>query len=107
MSSLAHQHREDVELRCRASRAEPAPPSLPWVEELTPAPEPEEIFLRLADLPQVLFFDSALRHPALGRYSFLTADPFERLWARGTRTAVSTESGVREPADPFGGLAER
>jgi para-aminobenzoate synthetase component 1 len=50
---------------------------LPLVEELDPAPDPEEIFQRLAHLPYCLFLDSASRHPTLGRYSFLAADPFE------------------------------
>ena len=50
---------------------------VPLVEELTPAPEAEEVFLRMAGLPCCLFLDSALRHPSLGRYSFLAADPFD------------------------------
>ena len=33
--------------------------------------------MRLACLPHCLFLDSALRHPMLGRYSFLAADPFD------------------------------
>jgi len=65
------------------------------VQELLPAPAPEELFRSLLGLPHVLFFDSALRHPTLGRYSFLTADPFEWLQVRGSRT------------DPFAVLAER
>jgi para-aminobenzoate synthetase component 1 len=52
-------------------------PPLPLVEELTPAPEPEDVFLRLARLPHCLFLDSALGHPELGRCSFLAADPFD------------------------------
>jgi para-aminobenzoate synthetase component I len=50
---------------------------LPLVEELLPAPRPEEVFPRLAGLPHCLFLDSAMRHPTLGRYSFLAADPFD------------------------------
>ena len=49
----------------------------PLVEELHPAPEPEAAFLWLCRLPHCLFLDSVLRHPQLGRYSFLTADPFD------------------------------
>jgi para-aminobenzoate synthetase component I len=49
---------------------------LPLVEELAPAPQPEDVFLRMACLPHCLFLDSAMRHPVLGRYSFLAADPF-------------------------------
>jgi para-aminobenzoate synthetase component 1 len=52
---------------------------LPLVEELSPAPDPEDVFLRLAHLPGVLFLDSALKHPRFGRYSFVAADPFEFL----------------------------
>ena len=50
---------------------------VPLVEELVPAPEPEDVFPRMAGLPYCLFLDSALRHAVLGRYSFLAADPFE------------------------------
>lgn len=47
----------------------------PLVMELTPAPEAVHVFQRLSHLPHCLFLDSALRHPALGRYSFVVADP--------------------------------
>jgi para-aminobenzoate synthetase component I len=50
---------------------------LPLVEELLPALEPEDVFARMARLPHCLFLDSAMRHPTLGRYSFLVADPFD------------------------------
>ncbi|MGE0607377.1 MAG: anthranilate synthase component I family protein [Pirellulales bacterium] len=53
---------------------------VPLVEELLPPPDPDQSFLRLADLPHVLFLDSARRNPVLGRYSFVTADPFD--WMR-------------------------
>ena len=49
----------------------------PLVEELRPAPDPEQCFIRLAAQPHCLFLDSARRNPTLGRYSFLTADPFD------------------------------
>lgn len=51
----------------------------PVVEELIPAPDAEQVFLRLSHLPHCLFLDSALRDPNLGRYSFVTADPFDFL----------------------------
>lgn len=50
---------------------------LPLVEELFPAPDAREAFLRLRVLPHCLWLDSARRHPMLGRYSFLAADPFD------------------------------
>jgi para-aminobenzoate synthetase component 1 len=59
---------------------------LPLVEELTPAPEPEEAFVRLAHLPHCLFLDSAIRHPQLGRYSFVAADPFDFIRVAGDRS---------------------
>jgi para-aminobenzoate synthetase component 1 len=71
------------------------PYSVPYVEELRPAPNPQDLLPRLASLPHVLLMESALRHPVLGRYSFLTADPFE--WILG----------IRGSADPFAVLAER
>jgi len=77
------------------------------VEELVPAPDPAETFQRLAGLAHPLFLDSSLRHPCLGRYSFLSADPFEWICARGNRTLVSSESRPREPANPFTVLSER
>ncbi|HEX5442565.1 MAG TPA: anthranilate synthase component I family protein [Pirellulales bacterium] len=51
----------------------------PVIEELFPPPDAEQAFLRLRGLPHCLWLDSALRHPTLGRYSFLTADPFDYL----------------------------
>jgi len=47
------------------------------IEELVPAPDPEYVFLRMSGLPHCLFLDSALHSPQLGRYSFVTADPFD------------------------------
>jgi para-aminobenzoate synthetase component 1 len=45
----------------------------PWNAEA----DLEDAFARLARLPHCLFLDSARRDPVLGRYSFLTADPFD------------------------------
>ncbi len=47
------------------------------VRRLTPMPDAAECFARLSRLPGCIFLDSALRHPTLGRYSFLSADPFD------------------------------
>ena len=69
-------------------------PSLPVVEELTPAPEAEEVFLRLASEPYCIYFDSARRDTPLGRYSFVAADPVEMLVCGP------------EEADPLGRLAK-
>jgi para-aminobenzoate synthetase component 1 len=63
------------------------------VERLPRTLAPESCFRRLARRPGCVFFDSALRHPVLGRYSFLSADPFDIL-------EFSTET-----SDPLGQLA--
>ncbi len=55
--------------------------SLPLVERLDPSLNAVEAFRRLSGLPHVVYFDSAMRHPQLGRYSFISADPTEWLTA--------------------------
>ncbi|MBI3465034.1 MAG: hypothetical protein HY000_18555, partial [Planctomycetes bacterium] len=52
------------------------------VQELRPAPEAVAVFTRLCRRPHCLFLDSARRDAALGRYSFVAADPFS-YWERG------------------------
>ena len=52
------------------------------VRELCPAPDPVDCFRHLATLPHVLFLDSAVHREELGRYSYLTADPFRFLEMR-------------------------
>jgi para-aminobenzoate synthetase component I len=71
--------------------------SLPLVEELLPAPLPEEAFLSLACRPHCLFLDSAMVHPTLGRYSFLAADPFDfvRLPADGSDALTALQERLR------------
>jgi para-aminobenzoate synthetase component 1 len=49
----------------------------PLVEELSPSTSAVDVFRRLSALPHCVFFDSALRHNELGRYSFIAADPFD------------------------------
>jgi para-aminobenzoate synthetase component 1 len=70
-------------------------PTPDQVEELSPAPHPWDAVERLADLPHLLFLDSALGHPSLGRYSFITGDPFDWLPVR------------RSTVNPFPELAAR
>jgi para-aminobenzoate synthetase component 1 len=74
---------------------------------LYPPPDPWEACRRLAGLPHLIFFDSASKDPDLGRYSFLTADPF--VWLRARRGTVEmTERGVTrllDGVDPFAVLA--
>ena len=55
------------------------PDDLPLAVELRPPPDVEAALVRLARRPHCLLLDSALRDARLGRYSFLTADPFDFL----------------------------
>jgi para-aminobenzoate synthetase component 1 len=84
----------------------------PLVHELTPAPDPWQLCQRLAHLPHLLFLDSAGGPKHLRRYSYLSADPFRWLQARGSRTIVLDRAAddapvlCLEPADPFAVLRE-
>ncbi|HRX78714.1 MAG TPA: aminodeoxychorismate/anthranilate synthase component I, partial [Pirellulaceae bacterium] len=50
---------------------------LPLVRELSSSLQPVDVFRRLSRRSHCLFLDSALKHKTLGRYSFVTADPFD------------------------------
>ncbi len=52
-----------------------APP--PVIVELDRSLRPEHALVALAGLPHVVFFDSAMRSAARGRYSYVAADPFD------------------------------
>ncbi len=77
----------------------------PLVEELSPAPSAWEAALRFADYPFFLFLDSAAAGPPLGRYSFVTADPFATLFVRG-REVYAPAPRRYASGDPWGALAE-
>jgi para-aminobenzoate synthetase component 1 len=70
--------------------------AVPLVEELAPGLTAWDACRRLAGLPHLLFLDSADTHATLGRFSFVTADPFEWVCSRGTSAG-----------DPFWSLAGR
>jgi hypothetical protein len=55
-----------------------------WVREIEWM-APVEAAERLRRLPGLAFLDSALEHPALGRWSFVAADPFGRFTVRDGR----------------------
>jgi para-aminobenzoate synthetase component 1 len=80
-------------------RAEQA--GLPLIAPLPPEIDAEQAFLRLAGQPHCLFFDSARRDPVLGRYSFVTADPFDFL------EIMPEESEGTDRGDALALLAER
>jgi para-aminobenzoate synthetase component I len=61
------------------------------------------VFARFAGLPGALFLDSALEGGALGRYSFVAADPFRILQSRDGKI----QDGARAfDGDPFACLSE-
>lgn len=53
--------------------------TLPLVERLDSSLSSVDAFRRLARLPGVVFFDSAMPHPQLGEWSFIAADPIEQI----------------------------
>jgi para-aminobenzoate synthetase component 1 len=93
------------EIRFLLSPAAVSNGSPPLVEELTPVPEPWEVCRQLTHVPNLLFLDSARTHSSLGRYSFVTADPFA--WMGSRREHVWIDGGHPLRADPWTVLAER
>ena len=75
--------------------------SAPLVEELVPAPDPVEACARLADLPFVVFLDSATHPDQVGRHTFLTADPATVVRSKGALTQqLGGDRWTRIAADP-------
>jgi para-aminobenzoate synthetase component 1 len=78
--------------------------------ELAPGelPETEIGWCRaFADRPGLALFDSALRHPELGRYSCLGIDPFARLEASRGRVRLNGADFGDDPFEAAGELARR
>ena len=82
----------------------PPDPATPLVEELTADPNPWNVCRRFASLSHLLFLESVVSHPTLGRYSFITADPFH--WLRSRSGVVTQSNGIHRSADPFAVLQE-
>lgn len=72
--------------------------SQPFVEELTPAPDPWQIAQTFSSQPHLIFFDSSERHPEKGRYSFIAADPIA--W----QVVDRVEFGASDPFAKLAGL---
>src|SRR5437868_3578215 len=88
----------EAELReLQARVTDPAP----LVEELVPAPDPVEACARLADLPFVVFLDSATHPDQVGRHTFLAADPATVVRSKGALTQqLGGDRWTRIAADP-------
>ena len=75
------------------------------VEELRDAPDPFQACTRFLDAPLPLLLESVVRSEELGRFSYLTADPWLVLESKGTRLERRTREGVeRGSGDPFAAL---
>ena len=74
---------------------------LPIVEELDPAPDPWGACRALSSLPGLIFLDSALPRPALGEYSFLTADPFHQVEISAIETGEDPFRELRSMMEQF------
>ena len=86
------------------ARAFPAPaqPATPLTERLDGVAYPQDLFARFRSAPYPLLFDSAVAHPKLGRYSYLTADPFLFLRCRGNRIQLERgEQSEEVEGDPL------
>jgi para-aminobenzoate synthetase component I len=74
----------------------------PLVAELTPAPDPVAACSRCADLPFLVFLDSATDPTHLGRYSFLAADPATAVRSKGQLTQqLVAGRWIRVGGDPL------
>jgi len=73
---------------------------LPIVEELHPAPDAEAAFLAFSRHAHCLFLDSALRDDHVGRYSFLTADPYTFLTVAADGSDGLTKLSEHLPLGP-------
>ncbi len=62
--------------------------------------DPLQVFRRFAQRPGCVFFDSAQRHPRLGRYSFLTAEPFQWLGLSSADQEGPPGAQTHSPHDP-------
>lgn len=71
------------------------------VEEITSPPPPFEAFKRIAHLPRAIFLDSVHPHKRYGRYSFITAEPFEFIIGREDKFFVVTRHGKKRLDDIF------
>src|SRR5262245_48046544 len=70
-------------------------PHLPLVHELPKGLDAYKAFQAIASLPFPLFMDSSLRHPTLGRYSYVAADPFGQVRCRNGVIQFSSFGGCQ------------
>jgi para-aminobenzoate synthetase component 1 len=107
----AHEPGDDRELSsaARESSIGPFGCSPAAVEEVAWPSDLPALLRRFAQVPYMLFFDSARAEAPLGRYSSLTADPYEVILSRrgGVVSVQAGQSQVMRDADPIVILADR
>jgi para-aminobenzoate synthetase component 1 len=76
------------------------------IREILNAPPPQEIFPQVESRPYALWLDSGLRHPDMGRCSFIAIDPFAVLRGTDGRPEWLGWGGAPASAeDPLGQLS--
>ncbi len=76
--------------------------SRPHIEELRPSPDPVAAAERFLDLPHLLLLESQPDFGRVGRYSFLSADPFLVLRSKGPIVEeIDAFACTRRSDDPF------
>lgn len=92
---------------CMTTAFVPQMASLPLAEEVAWPADLPALMRRVASLPCPIFFDSARTDQRLGRYSFLTAAPFETISGDGDSSANQRLGQRCSRHDPFADLAAR
>ncbi|HEY4162498.1 MAG TPA: hypothetical protein VGM59_05495, partial [Dongiaceae bacterium] len=80
------------------------------VAEIPSAQIPDDLMdwvAGFADCRDLVFLDSAKRHPTLGRYSFIAADPIHRITAEAGRTTIDDQPFEGSPFDAMRDLLTR
>ncbi len=62
----------------------------PLIETLSFTPDTMELYKKFHHLPYTVFLDSSMRHARLGRYSFITGDPFLVFSSKGRKCYLRT-----------------
>ena len=74
----------------------------PLVRQLGKSPHPAQLAPAFKDEPYMLLLDSAGAYPEVGRYSYLTADPFLVLRSKGQQVDIVADGVVERVQDsPF------
>ncbi len=82
------------------------PTGAPLAVELVPAPDPWDIVLRLAHLPNLLFLDSAEKHATRGRYSFIAADTSLEVHSSQRNGRIRNQSQLHRIAEKLPAISQ-